>query len=528
MAFIDELNKAVVLRIVYAGPPMSGKTETLRALARLLLGARYNDAMFTPGEAGGRTLFFDWLEYSAGLFQGRKIRCQIVSVPGQAALFARRKALLESADAIVFVVDAHAGRRGQIGRYFRELRQVISRPESEPPLGVVVQANKTDIAGALSNEDLRQAFDDSPQVAMVRTVATDGIGVREAFVQAVGLALARVRELLELNLLQAGDPDISSGEDLLQRLLALEEQQFGQIAAAAPEPAPVAASANEQLAPQRLSAILEAEQQRVRDEPPQPLHGDATGIISDMPRVPDPGVGAGTVWPAVGGRIILHEIAQHRPVMRQLADSAWTAEISDSWRLLSPPEHRFVSEALARDEILRLARLHAGCKGLLSEHRCITFADSGHGDWRIWQVVRRDKTAADLLALALELPAPESVAMELLRIGRVVCGAVEAFREARFPGIVTLDMLALSGGRPVYAGFLPAVMYRNGAAPQPYAGDAAAVLKTELHEAIGMLSRRGEAMPRLLRQLEASQRGDDVDRLVAQTLIEMSLHHGES
>src|SRR5687767_2395674 len=100
MAVIDSTQDALVVRIVYDGPPMAGKTTSLRTLA-----AKLGSPLQTPAEIDGRTLYFDWLDYTGGLFEGRRIRCQIVSVPGQASLASRRRALLETADAVVFVSD---------------------------------------------------------------------------------------------------------------------------------------------------------------------------------------------------------------------------------------------------------------------------------------------------------------------------------------------------------------------------------------------------------------------------------------
>src|SRR6185436_18187511 len=95
-----------------------------------------------PEEQNGRTLFFDWVDYVGGLFEGRQIRCQIVSVPGQEELAARRQLLLESADALVVVADT---RESEIGRAMDHLRKVLPWCRShDPPVGVVLQANKRD------------------------------------------------------------------------------------------------------------------------------------------------------------------------------------------------------------------------------------------------------------------------------------------------------------------------------------------------------------------------------------------------
>src|SRR6188472_2918680 len=103
MPTIDRERGVLVVRVVYDGPPLSGKTTTLRSLAQGL-----GVPIVSPEEQDGRTLFFDWVDYVGGLFEGRQIRCQIVSVPGQQELAKRRRLLLESADAVVMVGDTRA------------------------------------------------------------------------------------------------------------------------------------------------------------------------------------------------------------------------------------------------------------------------------------------------------------------------------------------------------------------------------------------------------------------------------------
>src|SRR5688572_25574775 len=100
MAVIDENKNVLVVRIVYDGPALSGKTTSLAALARGL-----SSRLDSPAEMAGRTLYFDWVDYVGGLFDGRQIRCQIVSAPGQLDLAHRRRFLIENADALVVVLD---------------------------------------------------------------------------------------------------------------------------------------------------------------------------------------------------------------------------------------------------------------------------------------------------------------------------------------------------------------------------------------------------------------------------------------
>ena len=197
MARLSPDGSTLYLRLVYDGPPRAGKTTSLRAL-----GSGMKSALFSPGEEQGRTLYFDWLEYQGGNFEGLPIRCQIVGVPGQEELASRRRTLLSEADAVVFVLDCSSAHLAEAAAHLRELRSFLaSRPAPCPAL--LVQANQRDLPGALPVAVLRQELG-LDGTDLIETVATDGLGIREAFVLAVSLALQRVPGLRERGLLASG------------------------------------------------------------------------------------------------------------------------------------------------------------------------------------------------------------------------------------------------------------------------------------------------------------------------------------
>ncbi len=133
MALIDTARDLVIIRVVYDGPPQSGKTTSLHALQKIM---RTNGAVFSPEEKDGRTQYFDWLEFTGGVFDGRRILAQIVSVPGQPALEGRRQYLLQSADAIVFVADSRSSGVALSAEYFSDMQKILG---AEPP-PVLIQA----------------------------------------------------------------------------------------------------------------------------------------------------------------------------------------------------------------------------------------------------------------------------------------------------------------------------------------------------------------------------------------------------
>src|SRR5262245_15114862 len=167
MPIVDKERGVLVVRVVYDGPPLSGKTTTLRSLARGL-----GVAIASPDARDGRTMFFDWVEYIGGLFEGRQIRCQIVSVPGQAELAHRRQHLLESADAVVMVADT---REGEIDTAFDRLTRLLPWCRShDPPIGVVLQANKRDEPDSVPRIRILEELSKIAPIAVVDTVATTG------------------------------------------------------------------------------------------------------------------------------------------------------------------------------------------------------------------------------------------------------------------------------------------------------------------------------------------------------------------
>ncbi len=211
MAIIDSEHDRVVVRIVYDGPPFAGKTTNLRALREAL---KTSDEVYSPEQENSQTSYFEWLNYVGGVFNGRSIACQIVSVPGAPELEARRRYLLRSADAVVFVLDARVPRVAVGLEYFRSLRETLE--DLEPAVGILVQANYQDTGDALNEERLRLFFPEG--IRVMDASAALGKGVRDTFVFAVSLAVERLRKIMQQGKLIMDTPEIPDGEALYHKL----------------------------------------------------------------------------------------------------------------------------------------------------------------------------------------------------------------------------------------------------------------------------------------------------------------------
>lgn len=221
MAFFDVSTGELVVRIVYDGLGTAGKTTNLRAL-HAAFPSRTQQGVRTPGESNtGRTLFFDWLDLAAGHLDDWPLRCQILTVPGQFVYASRRFHLLQEIDGVVLVCDSRPSgvEAGRLAAVFLKESLRMAGLEGTP---IVLQANKQDVTGALSVEEVRAAL---PGLAteVIGAVATTGEGVRWTLLATLDLVRQRVRSIIQAQGVEALTKQTSTIEELHATLLKTDQ-----------------------------------------------------------------------------------------------------------------------------------------------------------------------------------------------------------------------------------------------------------------------------------------------------------------
>jgi signal recognition particle receptor subunit beta len=462
MAVLDRQNGCVVIRVVYDGAPMAGKTTSVAALGRGL-GA----AVVSPAEFEGRTLFFDWLDYTGGLFEGHRIRCQIVSVPGQATLAPRRRRLLESADVVVFVGDSSPAGFAADQRYLAALSSVLHGLRG-PPVGIVMQANKRDLPDAIPLEQLREMLEGMQvRIGIVESIATEGVGVREAFVFAVRLALDRVRELMRTGDLPNARPQIDSAEDLLGELQRAEAGALDLATASGLKHTSMqdVRETKPSLAASALHEAISDEARSIEISRPvdtnvvetNPVDTNPVDTNKDRaPWLPDERVASGMIWPPVDGRFILHDLAGLDAQVHRHAEGGWAGLIGERWQARSAPGASFATVEEGRAVLLQWARLHAASAGVLSKERCIALAPDGKGIFRLWQIVRVERSLRAEIEAMLHAETRLLVGTLLSAIG-LFFQMAECLSAAGYDLPLSLGNISESASRPVYSGLMPDV-----------------------------------------------------------------------
>ena len=182
MAQVDFNERQLTIKLVYFGPPLSGKTTNLRALHGRV-DALNRGRLMTLETRDDRTLFFDLLPI---FFRsnGLSFRIKVYTVPGQPMHEATRRVVLQGADGVVFVAHSSPAHQGEnrdswagLGRNLAELGLRIP---------VIVQYNKRDLPDGV---DLSEAdhFDD-PHRRLYPASAVTAEGVLPTFFAALRAA----------------------------------------------------------------------------------------------------------------------------------------------------------------------------------------------------------------------------------------------------------------------------------------------------------------------------------------------------
>ncbi len=383
MAIIDNEREVIVVRIVYDGPPLSGKTTSLYSLGKIL---GQSKKVYTPKEVEGHTIFFDWLDYTGGYFKGHSISCQIITVPGQNILKEHREFLLRSADAIIFVLDATHTEQSTLD-YFWQTQQMLAQ-QAEETVKIVIQANKQDLKGALSSQQLKALFSEYPEVKVIETSATLGKGIRESFVLAVRLATERASLLMERGKLAIGRAEIVDGESLLAQLKNTVEIKT------------------------LPDNTLSTETALLSTEIALSAENEESTIIH-LPQLPDESTAPQWLWPPLLGKKMLVALLKNQLKPHLKYDKTWIIDSNNGWRCFSKADWYYTNPTVARAALRTYIKLHLQCSPFLSEQRCVALAQDEQ-QWRLWQILHKVPTLTDKLQQALQRTDMHQLATEVL------------------------------------------------------------------------------------------------------------------
>ena len=178
MVQINMAGREIVLKLVYYGPALSGKTTNLQKLHELL-DPSARGKMVTLDTTDDRTLYFDFLPVSFGTQNGFAVKIKLFTVPGQVMHKSTRKVVLAGADGVVFVADSQRSSASANAYSWRDMEANLkSNGIDFEAIPKVIQFNKRDLPDVKPLEEIAEAWGDMPTFP---AVATTGEGVIETF-----------------------------------------------------------------------------------------------------------------------------------------------------------------------------------------------------------------------------------------------------------------------------------------------------------------------------------------------------------
>jgi signal recognition particle receptor subunit beta len=179
VAQVDFNERQLTLKLVYFGPPLSGKTTNLRALHGRV-DELNRGRLMTLETRDDRTLFFDLLPI---FFRsnGLSFRIKVYTVPGQPRHEATRRVVLQGADGIVFVAHSSPEHQEANRESFAGLGRNLAELGLRVP--VVVQYNKRDLPERVALETADRFGE--PGRTLYEASAVSGEGVLPTFFAAL-------------------------------------------------------------------------------------------------------------------------------------------------------------------------------------------------------------------------------------------------------------------------------------------------------------------------------------------------------
>ncbi len=176
MAFINDKVKEVNCKVVFFGPPLCGKSTSLRYIHDQM-NRGIKDHPIALSDEDDRTLYFDFVPVDLGKIKDYNVRMHLYTVPGQDAYEQSRRLIAKGIDGLVFMADSDLPNMEKNVASLAELRKILEKQGVEwEGLPKVFQWNKRDLPMAVPAEELRRLLNRENE-SEFETVAITGQGI---------------------------------------------------------------------------------------------------------------------------------------------------------------------------------------------------------------------------------------------------------------------------------------------------------------------------------------------------------------
>jgi signal recognition particle receptor subunit beta len=195
MAFSNFETKEVNCKILYLGPPGSGKTANLRSILSKTSPDIQSGLFELSDQTSAPTAYFDFLPISIGHFRDFHVKLHLISMPMHAVFDTLPMVLLRGIDGFAFIADSRIESLPDNIDCMMHLRKVLTdEGYNISDMPKVIQYNKRDLSDVVPLDILRQELN-AAKAPDFESVAIKSMGTMETLNSLANQVLKKIGRL---------------------------------------------------------------------------------------------------------------------------------------------------------------------------------------------------------------------------------------------------------------------------------------------------------------------------------------------
>ncbi|MCK4494213.1 MAG: hypothetical protein KAU26_09165 [Methylococcales bacterium] len=175
------------------------------------------------------------------------------------------------------------------------------------------------------------------------------------------------------------------------------------------------------------------------------------------PLLPTKDISARDLWPLKEGRKILADIETKEIQLIKINHGSWLVSVENQWQMRSLQHNFDFNGNKIRQQFSDIVQTQQKISNYVSSERCFAVTENDDGEWRLWQIVKRQETLNSLIEKAYAKKDMKKIAAVLFIVVNKFFSAHKIFSALTTQLPLSLDNLAIKDHNIIFTGFIPTI-----------------------------------------------------------------------